>query len=120
MTGEQEPRSEQGLREIILRLRYGKSPSPAARKDDDQRKLCVTPFDGNYGIAGYAIVLNGSPPHGCIISLEGDNYDHYMPASIFFLDQDRSRRMASEADCDLVRQFLDEWKQIKSTRDERP
>jgi hypothetical protein len=31
------------------------------------REICVTPFEGNYGKAGYVIAINGSPPRGILI-----------------------------------------------------
>ncbi len=39
--------------------------------DQLQRELWVTPFAGNYGPAGYVVVLNGSPPRFVAVVMAG-------------------------------------------------
>lgn len=36
-----------------------------------ERELVITPFGGNYGVAGYIIVINGSPPRGIVMVIGG-------------------------------------------------
>jgi hypothetical protein len=33
---------------------------------ETEREVCITPFEGNYGVAGWVIVINGSPPRGIL------------------------------------------------------
>jgi hypothetical protein len=39
--------------------------------DHWERDLIVTPFEGCYGIAGYVVTLNGSPPRIVLAALDG-------------------------------------------------
>ena len=34
---------------------------------DPDRKIHINSFDGAYGVAGYVLAVNGSPPHGTVI-----------------------------------------------------
>lgn len=42
---------------------FGRAPC----EDDLQREIHVAPFFGCYGLAGYVITVNGSPPRGTVI-----------------------------------------------------
>lgn len=44
---------------------------PKPSKSLALRKLAITPYDGCYGIAGYVLCLEGSPPVATVI-VEGD------------------------------------------------
>lgn len=33
------------------------------------RKVCITPIDGAYGLAGYMLIVEGSPPKGAVLIL---------------------------------------------------
>lgn len=90
------------LIELLIRL-YSSKPSEAIRKDLSSREIVVTDFDGAYGNAGTVIALNGSPPRGVIVSIEGDGQCY--PPAIFYLERDRSRRLG-DAQAETVREFL--------------
>lgn len=94
------------LRELLLELYSGRVPTPAARKDFEGRELVVSPFDGHYGLAGWIIAVNGSPPRGVVVSLE-TRERRYMPASVFYLEMDKSRRLGA-AQASIVRKFIEQ------------
>lgn len=93
------------LHSLLLELYSGRIPTEAARKDFEGRDLVATPFGGAYGHAGWIIAVNGSPPRGVIVCLETKDHK-YVPASIFYLEVDKSRRLGS-AQADIVRAFVD-------------
>ena len=99
--------TEMELREMLLRIVDG-HPSQKLREDFEGRELVVTDFNGTYGQAGTAIVLEGSPPRGVIVSLETESHRRVPPA-IFYLAMDGSRRIG-EAQARLVRRFLEQRK----------
>lgn len=101
----QRTKTEIALREMLL-MAVTKHPSKTLREDYEGRKLVVTDFEGAYGQAGTAIVLEGSPPRGVIISLETEHH-RLVPPAIFYLAMDSSRRMG-EAQSRLVRRFLEQ------------
>lgn len=35
--------------------------------EDRKRQVIVTPYQGNYGAAGFVIAINGSPPRGTLV-----------------------------------------------------
>ena len=43
-------------------LKFG-NPGP----DDLNREIIITPFAGNYGLAGYVMAVNGSPPKAIVV-----------------------------------------------------
>ncbi len=94
------------LHKLLGEMYLGRNPSAAAKKDFFSRELVVTPFDGAYGRAGFVIAVNGSPPRGVMVSLEGDSKS--VPPAIFFLEMDKSRRVG-DAQAKIVRRFLDSW-----------
>lgn len=56
--------------------------------DELERELYVTPFEGNYGIAGCVVTLNGSPPRFVAVTILPEHYPEkgvYVLAPRFFL-----------------------------------
>lgn len=47
----------------LIKQAYRGVPATA----DLARKICITPITGHYGLWAYAVVLEGSPPHGVAI-----------------------------------------------------
>jgi hypothetical protein len=39
----------------------------------DDREIVVSPFDGNYGLAGFVLVVNGSPCRALIVYEKGSS-----------------------------------------------
>lgn len=96
--------AEKEMRKMMLHLYAGKYPSASTKNDFEGRELIVTKFDGAYGNAGHVVAMNGSPPRGVIVSLEGGHKCY--PPAIFYLTQDTSRRVG-EAQAEIVRSFLE-------------
>lgn len=102
-------RAETKLRELLRHL-YG-CRSIGEMSDLDSREVIVTPFGGAYGVAGHVIALNGSPPRGVIVSMEGRDNGFWIPPAIFYLAQDKSKRLGQEGQSRTVRAFLSEYMQ---------
>ena len=89
MIGEQTPLAD--FRELLTTLASGWRPwiGPAFRRDIAGREIVCTPYGGNYGRAGWVIVVNGSPPRCTII------YEHGAEKPVAIVS-DRSRRLGTE------------------------
>lgn len=86
--------AELRVRRVIARL-YDPSVDPSA--DMLSRPLVATPFQGNYGRAGWVIAVNGSPPRGVVTVLGGD---------AFFISSGRSKRITREPQLAAIFAFL--------------
>lgn len=99
-------KSYASLQRLLTHLHCGKHTTAASVADMDKRDIVTTPFFGAYGIAGFSIVVEGSPPRGVIVSLETELHTYYPPA-IFYLSMDSSRRLG-DAQAEIVRSFIAE------------
>lgn len=91
---------EQAVRRLALRL-YGFDDSIVYPLSSQKslRELEITPFQGAYGVAGYAIAVNGSPPRGIFIAA---GYQ-----KVFYISPGRSSsRKLQEKDTKVVLDFL--------------
>lgn len=96
--------SEENVKALIITMYCGKQVSKKYRDDLLARDLICSEFGGAYGRAGWVFCLEGSPPRGTIVCMETEAYT-YMPPAIFFLEQDRSRRVG-EAQAEIVRDWV--------------
>jgi len=75
------------FRELTIKLAGGTGwLSRACVADMQGRELVCTPYGGNYGVAGWLIVLNGSPPRLTLI-VENNS------GAIIAVVSERSRRL---------------------------
>jgi hypothetical protein len=95
------------LGELLLHLLHGRPPGRLAREDFERRERVCTPFGGCYGVAGWVLAVNGSPPRGALVVM-GDVL-FTAPATVFYLGQGRSRRLAGEGQVRAVREFFRLW-----------
>jgi len=95
---------ERRVKVLMADMLCGVKCSEAVAHDLLSRDLIYTPFCGAYGIAGWVLALEGSPPRGVIVSLETERH-RYVPPAIFFLTMDKSRRVG-EAQAREVRKFI--------------
>lgn len=79
------------FRKLALKLwRIEDSIVTPAKEDFSLRDINVSPYTGAYGLAGYVLAVNGSPPRGTFIAVA--SYRH-----VFYLDgHGRSRRLSYE------------------------
>jgi hypothetical protein len=63
--------AEAALHREICRVR-GWTQVAMIPPDELERQLCVTPFLGGYGTAGYVVTLEGSPPRFLAVVVGGD------------------------------------------------
>ena len=84
------------FQELAFELCHGKGLSHKYLEDFKGREIIITPFDGNYGRAGYVIVINGSPPRGVFIISE-DAITNY-GADIVYIGSARNKRFATWPD----------------------
>ncbi len=107
MSCETEPQGiERELYDLWAQLLYGRSCLAGPRNELYTRQLIVTPFEGNYGLAGYVLVMNGSPPKGVIIIVANDEIFPIESCSpVFFLSGGKARHLGS-AQAELVRRYL--------------
>lgn len=68
------------------------------------RNLICTPFEGNYGPAGWVLCLDGSPPRGTLLVLSGKAE---LPFSAFYTDGVRSKKLQVRQEA-TVRRFWQE------------
>ena len=66
--------------------------------DGHPRKIHVTPYDGAYGLAGYVVAVNGSPPRGTFITTA-------YHGCVYITPDGRSRKM-SERQAGMVYAYL--------------
>lgn len=91
---------EKNLRETFYKLCF--SPGERTRKireNFEGRDIVTTPFGGNYGVAGWAICMNGSPPRGTVIHMRNDN------SRAHFILDGRTKRIG-DAQVEVIRQYL--------------
>lgn len=67
------PEPERALRELLMNL-----SDEFRRWDIYQRELCIAPYPGAYGLAGWVITVNGSPPRGTIIVEASYGHAYYL------------------------------------------
>lgn len=58
--------------------------------NDPSRPICITPFEGRYGPAGYVIAVNGSPPHGIVFVI---GWHGEQPTEIFLFASGKMRKI---------------------------
>lgn len=63
--------------------------------DMEGRPVCVTPFSGRYGTAGYVLAVNGSPPRGLVVA-QVDGHGRLRAATVLGNDG-RARRIRQPA-----------------------
>ena len=79
-----------------------------ARRDDIRgREITCTPYDGNYGLAGWVIVVNGSPPRCTVLYEIGSERPVSVVAGV-------SRRMGLQQ-AGVTDRFYVHWLQGRST-----
>jgi hypothetical protein len=59
--------------------------------DELGRPIVVTPFEGAYGVAGYVVCINGSPPRGAYVVL-----NHEMMQAVFDVGTLRQRKPTTD------------------------
>lgn len=53
---------------LVIKARWQESYKKVVQSGSDQeRDLVITPYFGHYGLAGYTIVVQGSPTHGLVV-----------------------------------------------------
>ena len=79
-----------------------------ARRDDIRgREIICTPYDGNYGLAGWVIVVNGSPPRCTVLYEIGSERPVSVVAGV-------SRRMGLQQAA-VSDRFWSNWLQGRTT-----
>jgi hypothetical protein len=87
---------------LDLMKRLGKLGS----NDFDGRELICTPYEGNYGIAGWVLCINGSPPRGTLIVPQ----DHSQGRAFYLESGDWGcRKISSEKHMSVISAFHREY-----------
>lgn len=101
------------IRTEIIRMYYEKSPG-CLTKDCLSRKMQTSPILGAYGIQGYSLAIDGTPPRGTIIV-----FTHNKSYRIFFWDDSRNFKDLRNARhkyirfCKMIEKWVDYQEKIK-------
>jgi hypothetical protein len=73
-------------------------------RDIDDRKLVCTPFNGEYGLAGWVVCVEGSPPRGTLVIPKDWQQVPFRP---FYIDCEfwRSQRLTGEEQLKTIQHF---------------
>lgn len=87
------PLVERSFRDLVWRLYV---PCGASDRQDGlgpwadaDREIHVSAFFGHYGICGYVVAVNGSPPHGIMLVYAPHFLDNGIIESVYFIDNYR-------------------------------
>lgn len=70
----------------------------------EKRKLICTPYDGSYGIAGWVICVEGSPPKGTLVLTERAGKD----GPFFYIRFGKSKRIKAAKQLATIAEFYKE------------
>ncbi|HTU19243.1 MAG TPA: hypothetical protein VMG10_14380 [Gemmataceae bacterium] len=95
--------SDPAIWETLLRLVNGRSPVSADyRRDFAWRELVCTPYEGCYGVAGWILCVNGSPPRATVL-FDAPRYDRLVHLVFYHASRCRNVSLDSEAGRSLAR-----------------
>lgn len=84
------PEEEAEVYLTLYRLFHGRGATTKGMRENWMgRQLVCTPFEGSYGVAGWVVCVNGSPPRATAVFLTGSE----APDVILFWDGNKARKL---------------------------
>lgn len=113
-------KAEQAVKDLCCRLQHlghHEIVRDVVAQDYRSRELVITRIYGNYGFAGVAVLLNGSPPRGWFVLSKEFLWDNRGPGSGYsgwtgwralWFDGGRKCRMLGPVQSEIVKEFVRE------------
>lgn len=81
---------EKKLRELAAQLIGYKDTITVPNKDGFLRDIIVSPYNGAYGLAGYVVAIDGTPPRGTFMTIEAQQCTYIGAGRPKLLSQQKS------------------------------